>query len=90
MQDHLQLPEEELRKIVRINFMAAWFLLKAVGRRMKDHKSGSGGSIVFMTTLLGTERGLYQGASAYASCLAAVQQLARVSAILQSLNSNYT
>ncbi|XP_022740660.1 uncharacterized protein LOC111292505 isoform X2 [Durio zibethinus] len=79
MQDHLQLAEEEFRKIVKINFMAAWFLLKAVGRRMRDHKSG--GSIVFMTTLLGAERGLYQGAAAYGSCLAGVQQLVRVSAL---------
>ena len=80
MQDHLELAEEEVRKIVKINFMAAWFLLKAVGRRMRDHKSG--GSIVFMTTLLGAERGLYQGAAAYGSCLAGVQQLVRVSKFL--------
>ncbi|KAK8607336.1 hypothetical protein V6N13_053077 [Hibiscus sabdariffa] len=79
MQDHLQLAEEELRKIVTINFMAAWFLLKAVGRRMRDRKSG--GSIVFMTTFLGAERGLYQGAAAYGSCMAGVQQLVRASAL---------
>ncbi|XP_039016867.1 carbonyl reductase [NADPH] 2-like [Hibiscus syriacus] len=79
MQDHLQLAEEELRKIVKINFMAAWFLLKAVGGRMRDRKSG--GSIIFMTTFLGAERGLYQGAAAYGSCLAGVQQLVRASAL---------
>ncbi|EOY02842.1 NAD(P)-binding Rossmann-fold superfamily protein isoform 1 [Theobroma cacao] len=79
MQDHLQLAEEEFRKIVKINFMAAWFLLKAVGRRMRDYKTG--GSIVFLTTILSAERGLYQGAAAYGSCLAGVQQLARVSAL---------
>ncbi|XVE67669.1 hypothetical protein DITRI_Ditri09bG0006600 [Diplodiscus trichospermus] len=79
MQDHLELAEEELRKIVKVNFMAAWFLLRAVGRRMRDHKSD--GSIVFMTTILGAERGLYQGAAAYGSCLGGVQQLVRVSAL---------
>ncbi|KAH1128658.1 hypothetical protein J1N35_000036 [Gossypium stocksii] len=79
MQDHLQLGEEEFRKIIKINFMAAWFLLTAVGKRMRDHKSG--GSIVFMTTFLGAERGLYQGAAAYGSSLAAVQQLVRLSAM---------
>ncbi|XWS32623.1 hypothetical protein CRYUN_Cryun22dG0006000 [Craigia yunnanensis] len=79
MQDHLQLAEEEFRKIVKINFMAAWFLLNAIGRRMRDHKSG--GSIVFMTTLLGAERGLYQGAAAYGSCLAGVQQLVKVNSL---------
>lgn len=77
MQEHLQLGEEELRKIIKINLMAAWFLLTAVGKRMRDHKSG--GSVVFMTTILGAERGLYQGAAAYGSSLAAVQQLVRVS-----------
>ncbi|GMI86849.1 hypothetical protein like AT3G01980 [Hibiscus trionum] len=79
MQDHLQLAEEEFRKIVKINFMAPWYLLQAVGRRMRDRKSG--GSIVFMTTLLGAERGLYQGGAAYGSCLAGVQQLVRISAL---------
>ncbi|MBA0791573.1 hypothetical protein Gohar_016147 [Gossypium harknessii] len=79
MQDHLQLGEEEFRKIIKINFMAVWFLLKAVGKRMRDHKSG--GSIVLMTTFLGAERGLYQGAAAYGSSLAAVQQLVRLSAM---------
>ncbi|XP_022773637.1 carbonyl reductase [NADPH] 2-like [Durio zibethinus] len=79
MQDHLELTEEEFRKTVKINFMAAWFMLKAVGRRMREHKSG--GSIVFVTTILGAERGLYQGAAAYGSSLAAVQQLVRVSAL---------
>ncbi|XVF60014.1 hypothetical protein PTKIN_Ptkin08bG0008300 [Pterospermum kingtungense] len=79
MQDHLELAGDEFRKIVKINFMAPWFLLKAVGRRMRDQKSG--GAIVFMTTILGAERGLYQGAAAYGSCLAGVQQLVRVSAL---------
>ncbi|KAB2084747.1 hypothetical protein ES319_A05G354700v1 [Gossypium barbadense] len=79
MQDHLQLAEGEFRKIVKVNFMAPWYLLKAVGRRMRDRKSG--GSVVFMTTILGAERGLYQGAAAYGSCLAGVQQLVRVSAL---------
>lgn len=77
MQDPLQLAEDEFKKIVKINFMAAWYLLKAVGIRMRDHKSG--GSIVFLNSLIGAERGLYQGAAAYGSCLAGVQQLVRVS-----------
>lgn len=79
MQDQLELAGEEFRKIVKINFMAPWFLLKAVGRRMRVQKSG--GSIVFMTTILGAERGLYEGAAAYGSCLAGVQQLVRVSTL---------
>lgn len=79
MQDPLQLSEDEFKKIVKINFMAAWYLLKAVGKRMRDCKSG--GSIVFLTTIIGAERGLYQGAAAYGSCLAGIQQLVRISAM---------
>lgn len=79
MQDHLQLSEDEFKKIMKINFMSAWFLLKAVGRRMRDHKSG--GSIIFLTSIIGAERGLYTGAAAYGACSAALQQLVRSSAL---------
>ncbi|PNY17874.1 putative NAD(P)-binding rossmann-fold protein [Trifolium pratense] len=75
MQDHLELSESEYKKIAKINFMAPWFLLKAVGQRMR--KFNTGGSIVFMTSIMGSERGLYPGAAAYASALAGVQQLVR-------------
>jgi len=77
MQDPLQLPEEEFKKIIRINFLSAWFLLKTVGVKMRDGRRG--GSIVFLTSIIGSERGLYQGAAAYGSCSAGVQQLVRVS-----------
>lgn len=77
MQEHLQLAEDEFKKIVKINFMAPWFLLKAVGKRMRDYKSG--GSIVFLTSIIGAERGIYPGAAAYGSCMAGLQQLVRVS-----------
>ncbi|GAV64255.1 adh_short_C2 domain-containing protein [Cephalotus follicularis] len=79
IQELLQVPEDEFKKTVHINLMAAWFLLKAVGRRMRDQKSG--GSIVFLSTIMGAERGLYQGAAAFGSCLAGVQQLVRTSAL---------
>ncbi|KAG2710634.1 hypothetical protein I3760_04G037400 [Carya illinoinensis] len=79
MQEPLELKEDEFKRIVRINFMAPWFLLKAVGRRMRDYKSGS--SIVFLTSIIGAERGLYPGAAAYASCLAGLKQLVRASAL---------
>ncbi|KZV42071.1 short-chain dehydrogenase reductase 2a [Dorcoceras hygrometricum] len=79
MLDPLSLPEDEYKDIVKINLMAAWYLLQAVGKTMRDQKSG--GSIVFLTSIIGGERGLYQGAAAYGSCLAGVQQLVRVSAM---------
>lgn len=59
--------------------MAAWFLLKAVGQRMRNFNKG--GSIVFITSIMGSERGLYPGAAAYASALAGIQQLVRASAM---------
>ncbi|KAH6800912.1 Rossmann-fold superfamily protein [Perilla frutescens var. hirtella] len=79
MLDPLSLSEDEFKKIRRINFMAAWYLLKATGKAMRDQKSG--GSIVFLTSVIGAERGLYPGAAAYGSCLAGVQQLVRTSAL---------
>ncbi|KAL2505416.1 NAD(P)-binding Rossmann-fold superfamily protein [Abeliophyllum distichum] len=79
IEDPLRLVEDEFKKIVKINFMGAWYLLKAVGRRMQDQKSG--GSIVYLTSIIGTERGIYQGAAAYGSCMAGVQQLVRMAAL---------
>lgn len=79
MKNPLELAEEEFKKIVKINFMAAWYLLKAVGKRMRDQKSG--GSIVFMTSIIGAERGLYPGAAAFGSCLAGIHQLVKTSAM---------
>ncbi|KAL4577091.1 hypothetical protein LXL04_013194 [Taraxacum kok-saghyz] len=79
MQDPLQVSEAEFKKTVRINFMAAWYLLKAVAKRMRDNKSG--GSIVFMTSIIGAERGIYPGAAAYGACLGGVHQLVRTSAM---------
>ncbi|CAN4110168.1 unnamed protein product [Withania somnifera] len=66
MQDPLQLIEDEFKKIVKINFMAGWYVSKCVSKRMRDSKSG--GSIIFMTSIIGAERGIYQGADAYGSC----------------------
>ncbi|KAI4348330.1 hypothetical protein L6164_009065 [Bauhinia variegata] len=77
--EHLELDEGEFKRIVKINLMATWFLLNAVGQRMRDYKTG--GSIIFLTSILGAERGLYSGAAALASTFAAVQQLARASAM---------
>ncbi|CAN0925071.1 3-oxoacyl-[acyl-carrier-protein] reductase FabG [Linum grandiflorum] len=79
IQNLLQLPESEFKKTVNINFMAPWYLLKAVGSKMRDH--GTGGSVVFLTSIIGAERGIYPGAAAYGSCSAGIQQLVRNSAM---------
>ncbi|KAK9725178.1 hypothetical protein RND81_05G127800 [Saponaria officinalis] len=62
--------EGDFKKNVKINFMAVWFLVKAVGRKMRDQ--GTGGSIVLLTPINGAERGLYKGAAAFISCMAGV------------------
>ncbi|CAM8896905.1 unnamed protein product [Rhodiola kirilowii] len=79
IQDPLQLSEDEFKKITKINFMSAWFLLTAAGKRMRDSKLG--GSIMYLTTIIGAERGLYQGSAAYGSCLAGIHQLVRTAAL---------
>ncbi|KAL7135945.1 hypothetical protein ABFS83_11G132700 [Erythranthe nasuta] len=79
MQDPLCLGEDEFKKIVKINLMATWYIVKAVGKAMRDQKSG--GSIILLTSIIGAERGLYPGSAVYGSCLAAVQQLARTTAM---------
>ncbi|XP_022934367.1 uncharacterized protein LOC111441556 [Cucurbita moschata] len=79
IQEALHLSEHEFIKIVKINLMASWFLLKAACQRMRDQNSG--GSVILLTSLLGAERGLYPGGAAYGSCLAGLQQLARTSAL---------
>ncbi|KAG0458229.1 hypothetical protein HPP92_023386 [Vanilla planifolia] len=79
IQDPLLTTEDEHKKIVRINVMATWFLLQAVAKRMRDAKFG--GSIVFLTSILGAERGLYPGSAAFGMCMGAVQQLVRLAAM---------
>ncbi|MQM19942.1 hypothetical protein Taro_052954 [Colocasia esculenta] len=79
IQEPLAVAEDEFKKSVKVNLAAPWYLLKAVSRRMRDSKSG--GSIIFVSSIIGAERGLYSGSAVYASCMAAIQQLARVSAL---------
>ncbi|GAB2283898.1 hypothetical protein Dimus_018382 [Dionaea muscipula] len=79
MHDVLVLAEAEFKKIIKINFMAVWFLVKAIGRNMRDY--GAGGSIILLSSIIGAERGLYPGSAAFGSCLAGVQQLVRTTAL---------
>ncbi|XP_078169813.1 uncharacterized protein LOC144564151 [Carex rostrata] len=87
MHDCLDISEEEYKRTVKVNVMAPWFLLKAVAKRMRDssdlnpNSAAGWGSIVFLTQILGAERGLYPGSVAFGSSLASVQQLARLSAM---------
>ncbi|GJZ82676.1 glucose/ribitol dehydrogenase [Tanacetum coccineum] len=75
-QESLQISEVEFKKTVRINFMAPWYLLKVVAKRMRDNKTGR--SIVFITSIIGAERGIYPGATAYGATLGGIHQLVRI------------
>ncbi|KAG9447388.1 hypothetical protein H6P81_013516 [Aristolochia fimbriata] len=79
MQEALDMPEDEFKKTTQIHFMSPWFLAVAVGKKMRDF--GSGGSIIFLSTIIGAERGLYPGAAAFGSCLAGIKQLVRTLAL---------
>lgn len=76
MQDPLAMGEDDFKKTMNVNFLAVWYLVKAVGRKLRDQ--GKGGSIVLLTSINGAERGLYNGAAAFGSCMAGVNQLVRV------------
>ncbi|KAL2942627.1 hypothetical protein RDABS01_030977, partial [Bienertia sinuspersici] len=75
IQDPLVMAEDDFKKTVKVNFMAVWFLVKAVGRKMCDQ--GIGGSIVLLTSINGCKRGLYNGVAAFGSCMIGVNQLIR-------------
>jgi len=75
----LDLTEEELDKILRDNLKVTWLVCKAAGKRMRDY--GIGGSFILLTSIIGTERGLYPGSAAYGSCLAGVNHLSRALAM---------
>ncbi|XP_021713645.1 uncharacterized protein LOC110681825 [Chenopodium quinoa] len=79
MQDPLKMAEDDFKKTLKVNFMAVWFFVKAVGIKMRDQRTG--GSIVLLTSIIGAERGLYKGAAAYGSCLAGINQLVRIMAM---------
>ena len=80
MQDCLSISEDEYKKTMKVNVMTPWFLMKAIAKRFEDTKYG--GSIVFLTQIIGAERGLYPGAAAYGTSLGAIHQLVRVSILV--------
>ncbi|GKA07421.1 glucose/ribitol dehydrogenase, partial [Tanacetum coccineum] len=59
-----------------VNFIGLWYLLKAVAKRMMDNKTG--GSIVFMTSIVGAKRGIYPGSGTYGATWGGIHELVRV------------
>nr|GEW12051.1 hypothetical protein CTI12_AA104990 [Tanacetum cinerariifolium] len=58
-----------------VNFLALWYLLKVVAKRIRDNKTG--GSIVFMTSIVGAKRGIYPGSGAYGATWGGIHELFR-------------
>ncbi|BAF13816.1 Os03g0850000 [Oryza sativa Japonica Group] len=81
VQDCLNISEDEFKKTMKANVMTPWFLVKAIAKRLRDSESSCGGSVVFLTQIIGAERGLYPGAAAYGTSLGAIHQLVRLSAM---------
>ncbi|CAM0146681.1 unnamed protein product [Urochloa decumbens] len=79
VQDCLSISEDEYKKTMKVNVITPWFLMKAIAKRLQHAKSG--GSVVFLTQIIGAERGLYPGAAAYGTSLGAIHQLVRLSAM---------
>ncbi|KAJ7558005.1 hypothetical protein O6H91_04G020900 [Diphasiastrum complanatum] len=79
LKSSLETSEGEWMKIFNVNLNGAWLVTKAVTKRMRD--SSIGGSIIFVTSIVGTERGLPPGASAYATSMAAVNHLTKTLAL---------
>ncbi|CAA6664050.1 unnamed protein product [Spirodela intermedia] len=71
--------KDEFKKMVKVNFMAAWYLLKAVSKRMRDSKSG--GSIVFVSSILVQNGGYTQGLLYMLHVWAPCSSLVRASAM---------
>ncbi|KAF8762351.1 hypothetical protein HU200_009530 [Digitaria exilis] len=76
VQDFLSISEDEYKKTMKVNVVTPCLLMKAIARRFQDTKLG--GSVVFLTQIIGAERGLYPGAAAYGTSLGAIHQLVRV------------
>lgn len=83
VQDCLNISEDEFKKTMKANVMTPWFLVKAIAKRLRDSESSCGGSVVFLTQIIGAERGLYPGAAAYGTSLGAIHQLVRVSLLFK-------
>ncbi|BBN11112.1 hypothetical protein MPTK1_5g09150 [Marchantia polymorpha subsp. ruderalis] len=79
MKPFLETTDEEFDGIMDVNVKASWRMGKAVARKMRE--AGTGGSIIFITSITGTERGIYPGVSMYGTSMAAVHHLTKMMAM---------
>eukprot|EP00249_Psilotum_nudum_P006142 c19485_g1_i2 orf=121-711(+) len=71
----LDTTEDQWEYIIGVNFKHVCLLSKAVGKCMRDN--GTKGSIIFITSIIGIERGLFPGVAIPGASLAAVNHLTR-------------
>ncbi|OWM73086.1 hypothetical protein CDL15_Pgr001200 [Punica granatum] len=75
----LDLSEEEWDQTVNTNAKGSWLVTKYVCIRMRG--SGRGGSVIFISSIAGLNRGQLPGALAYTCSKAAVNAMTRVMAV---------
>jgi glucose 1-dehydrogenase len=71
--DFLEYPENDLRRVLEVNAMGSFLLAQASAREMVNR--GNGGSILFMSSVVGHQA--HRGLAAYAMTKAAVEMLAK-------------
>lgn len=79
LSDFLDTSEDQLEESVNVNFKSLCMISMAVGKLMQQ--AGTGGSIIFVTSIIGTERGLFPGVAVSGASLAAANYLTRAMAM---------
>ncbi|XP_043691475.1 3-oxoacyl-[acyl-carrier-protein] reductase FabG-like [Telopea speciosissima] len=75
----LDLSEEEWNSTIKTNLTGSWLVTKAVGRRIR--KNGLKGSVVFITSIGGIQRGELPGGTAYVASKAGLISMTKIMAI---------
>ncbi|KAG6547876.1 hypothetical protein Mapa_010696 [Marchantia paleacea] len=79
MKPFMETTEKEYDGTMDVNVKASWKMGKAVAWKMRE--AGTGGSIIFITSIAGTERGIYPGVSMYGTSMAALNHLTKMMAM---------
>lgn len=72
----LDAEEAEWQQVMATNLRGMFFMVKAVGLLMKG--TGNGGSIINISSISGTKRGMLPGGVVYSTSKAAVHQMTEV------------
>ncbi|MCO5562820.1 hypothetical protein L7F22_016455 [Adiantum nelumboides] len=75
----LDTSEQQIEAATSVNFKCVCLFSIALGKKMKG--AGDGGSFVFVTSTIGTERGLFPGVAIPGASIAAINYLTRAMAL---------